>query len=67
MSDNRYREDETVHFLKNQLSIIVSFAALLEEQIPADDPKRGDLDEIQTAANAALDGLRRLNAHVAAG
>lgn len=43
-----------VHDMRNYLSIVVGYANLLLDEMPADDPRRGDLDEIRKAAGAAL-------------
>lgn len=49
-TDNeRYRHD-----FKGQLSVILGFAELLLSQMANDDPRRGDLEEIRTAAIAAV-------------
>ena len=48
------KEDELVHYLKNQLSIVLGFSELLLEELGSDDPRRKDVDEIRNAANAAL-------------
>jgi hypothetical protein len=43
-----------VHDMKNYLGIVVGYANLMLDEMPADDPLRADLDEIRKAANAAL-------------
>ena len=52
MTDNKTRHD-----FKNQLAIIHGFAELLLAEAAADDPHRGDLEEICKAAVTALDML----------
>ena len=64
MRDAQSREDETIHYLKNQLSIIVGFAHLLAEQLSAEDPARADVSEILDAAQAALGRLPELQARL---
>jgi hypothetical protein len=51
-----------VHRLKNQLAIILGFAELLLEEMPADDPHRTDLEHILRAAKSALGELPPLPA-----
>jgi signal transduction histidine kinase len=41
------------HALKNCIAIILGYADLLLEELPADDPRLDDLREIQKAATAA--------------
>jgi signal transduction histidine kinase len=53
-------DDKSRHDFKNQLGIILGFAELLLAEAAADDPRRGDLEEIHKAATAALDLLARL-------
>ena len=48
------REDEAIHRLKNQLSIILGFGELLLEDCPTDDPRRRDIGEILKAARDAM-------------
>lgn len=48
------------HDFKNHLGIILGFSELLIAHVPAGDTRRGDLEEIHTAANAALDLLAQL-------
>ena len=55
------REDDIVHFLTNQLSVILGFAELLTENLASDDPKRNGLDDILVAAQAAIARLPELN------
>ena len=43
-----------VHDMKNQLGIVIGYANLLLDDMPADDPRRGDVDEIRKAGESAL-------------
>ena len=43
-----------VHDMKNQLGIIIGFSHLLLDEMPPDDPRRADLDEVRKAGEAAL-------------
>jgi signal transduction histidine kinase len=52
--------DKLRHDFKNHLGIILGFVDLLLEDVSPDDPKRGDLEQIQRAAHAALDLLNRM-------
>lgn len=40
--------------MKNQLGIIIGYSGLLLDEMPADDPKRSDVDEIRKAGETAL-------------
>jgi signal transduction histidine kinase len=42
------------HDMKNCLGIVLGYANLLLDEMPADDPRRSDLDEIRKAGDAAL-------------
>lgn len=42
------------HTLRNQLAIILGYAELLVQDAAADDPRRGDFEEILKAARAAV-------------
>ena len=55
MSDRTF-----VHDMKNYLGIVIGYANLLLEDMPADDPRRADVDEIRRAGNAALARLETL-------
>ena len=55
-------EAARVHRLKNKLAIILGFCELLLEDAP-DDQRKGDLLQIQTAAQNALGQLPPLPAH----
>ena len=52
--------DKLRHDFKNHLGIILGFVDLLIEDAAADDPKKGDLEQIRTAAQAALDLVNRM-------
>jgi hypothetical protein len=54
-----------VHDMKNYLGIVIGYANLLLDEMPADDPRRGDLDEIRKAGDAALSRLETLTAEAA--
>lgn len=43
-----------VHDMKNMLGIIIGYSSLLLDEMPADDPKRADVDEIRKAGDTAL-------------
>lgn len=43
-----------IHDMKNMLGIIIGYSNLLLDEIPADDPKRADIDEIRKAGDTAL-------------
>jgi signal transduction histidine kinase len=51
-----------VHDMKNMLGIIIGYSGLLLDEMPADDPKRPDVDEIRKAGDAALALLDSWNA-----
>jgi signal transduction histidine kinase len=53
-------DEQSRHDFKNQLGIILGFSELLMAEAAAEDPRRGDLEEIHKAAKAALDLLARL-------
>ena len=46
-------ESDYEHALKNYIGIILGYAELLLEDLPAGDPHRDDVREIQKAAAAA--------------
>jgi hypothetical protein len=48
------RDDDVLHRLKNDLAIIVGFCDLLLADCPETDVRRGDLLEIQRAAQDAI-------------
>ena len=54
MGDPVSDKNEFKHELKNFLAIILGYADLLIEEMPADDPRMEDLSEIHKAASAAV-------------
>jgi signal transduction histidine kinase len=48
-----------VHDMKNMLGIIIGYSNLLLDEMPADDPRRSDVDEIRKAGDSALQLLER--------
>jgi hypothetical protein len=52
-----------VHHLKNKLAVILGFCEVLLSEMPADDPHRADVAQIQEAGKAALLELPPLAAH----
>ena len=47
-------DGKLVHDLKNMLGIILGYSNLLLDEMPADDPKRPDVEEIRKAGERAL-------------
>jgi signal transduction histidine kinase len=47
-------EREFVHDMKNFLGIVIGYANLLLDEIPAGDSRRADVEEIRKAGNGAL-------------
>jgi signal transduction histidine kinase len=47
-------DGKTTHDVRNQLTIVRGFAELLLADMQHDDPRRGDVEEIHTAAQKAL-------------
>jgi signal transduction histidine kinase len=45
---------EREHALRNYLAIILGYSEILLQEAAADDPRRGDYEEIQKAAQTAL-------------
>jgi len=45
------------HDLKNQIGIVLGFSELLLQDMDATDPRRGDVQEIYTAACRAMELL----------
>ena len=43
-----------MHDMKNLLGIIIGYSNLLLDEMPPDDPKRSDLDEIRNAGDSAI-------------
>jgi signal transduction histidine kinase len=52
MTSDRWRHD-----LKNELGIIRGFAELVLQDLPPDDGRRADVEEIQAAARRATELL----------
>jgi signal transduction histidine kinase len=48
------------HDMKNQLGVILGFSDLLLEEMDPADPRRGDVQEIHTAATRAMELLAKL-------
>jgi hypothetical protein len=40
--------------MKNMLGIVIGYSNLLLDELPQDDPKRGDVEEIRKAGESAL-------------
>ena len=57
-------ESPLLHQLKNHLSIILGFCDLLISDLPADDQKRADIDEMRKAAQSALNLLPDVSARM---
>jgi signal transduction histidine kinase len=45
------------HDLRNQLGIVLGFSDLILEELPVDDPRRPEIQEIHAAATRALELL----------
>jgi hypothetical protein len=58
------REPPELHQLKNHLSIIVGFCDLLLGDLPQNDPKRFDVQEMRKAGQDALDLIPALAARM---
>jgi hypothetical protein len=50
-SERRGLDPSAVHALSNHLAVILGFIELVLADTSSDDPRRGDLEEIQQAAN----------------
>jgi hypothetical protein len=48
--------------MKNMLGIILGYSNLLLEDMPPDDPRRPDVDEIRKAGEGALELLQKWSA-----
>jgi two-component system, cell cycle sensor histidine kinase and response regulator CckA len=57
-----HQEPEVLHACRNHLAIVVSYADLLLQDLPADDPRRQDVLEIRKAGQAAAALLRQVAA-----
>jgi signal transduction histidine kinase len=54
VADNSHISDRWVHDMKNCLGIVMGFADLLLDEMPPDDVRREDIQEIATAARRAV-------------
>ena len=43
-----------VHDMKNYLGIVTGYSNLLLDELPPEDPRRSDIDEIRKAGEAAI-------------
>jgi signal transduction histidine kinase len=50
-TERRGLDPTAVHALSNHLAVILGFIELVLTETTADDPRRGDLEEIQQAAH----------------
>jgi hypothetical protein len=55
----RVLDHETEHTMKNLLAVIVGFCELVLAETPPDDPRNGDLQEINRAARELMAMFRR--------
>jgi two-component system cell cycle sensor histidine kinase/response regulator CckA len=53
-----------VHDMKNYLGIVIGYSNLLLEELPPEDPRRTDIDEIRKAGEAAIALVDKWNAAV---
>jgi hypothetical protein len=53
MAEARH-EPKPMHQLRNQLAVVITFAELLLQELPGDDPHRADVMEIHKAGIAAM-------------
>jgi hypothetical protein len=53
-SARRVFDLDAEHVLKNHLAIILGYLELLLADMPPDDPRRADLQEVQDAARAMM-------------
>ena len=51
-----------MHDMKNMLGVVVGYANLLLTEMPENDPKRADVDEIRRAGETALALLEKWSA-----
>jgi two-component system cell cycle sensor histidine kinase/response regulator CckA len=58
------RSDPFVHDLKNYLGIVIGYSNLLLEELPPEDPRRTDVDEIRKAGEAAIALVNKWSAAV---
>ena len=59
MSDRAF-----VHDMKNYLGIVIGYSNLLLEELPPEDPRRTDIDEIRKAGEGAIALLEKWSAAV---
>jgi hypothetical protein len=64
MTTSGMPESPLVHQLKNHLAIVIGFCDLLLGDLPKDDPKRADIQEMRKAGQAALDLIPELSARM---
>lgn len=60
MTDEPNQDARVIHSFKNHLAIIIGFSDLLLSEMPADDPRRKDVAEINQAGHEALALLARV-------
>ena len=48
-----------VHDMKNYLGIVIGFSTLLLDEMPANDPRRLDVEQVRTAGERALELLEQ--------
>jgi signal transduction histidine kinase len=48
-----------VHDMKNYLGIVIGYSNLVLDDMPADDPRRADIEEIRQAGENALAVIER--------
>ena len=51
-----------VHDMKNYLGIIIGYSTLLLDELPPEDPRRTDIEEIRNAGEAAAALVERWSA-----
>jgi hypothetical protein len=56
---SRVIDADTEHMIKNHLAVIAGYCELLLGDMPQDDPRRADLQEINRAALALIALFRR--------
>ena len=49
------RSPSFVHDMKNYLGIVIGYSTLLLEELPPEDPRRTDIEEILRAGQGALE------------
>lgn len=57
--DGRLLDPETEHTIKNHLAVIAGYCELLLSDIPADDARHADVQEIDRSARALIALFRR--------